>query len=412
MNQVFEHLLSTPEMLDVLNAQDFVAAMLQFEAALSTAQADVGLIPASAAQTIRSCCRVEAFDVPQLLADSSQAGSVAIPLIKALKDAVGRMDPAAVPFTHFASTSQDVMDTAMALVTQRAMGLIERDTQHAVAALHALAERHAADPVLARTLMQPASVTSFGLKCIGWAAPLVRSLQRLQGPQGAGARALSVQIGGAVGTNAAMKALGPNVVKQVAAELGLRAAPAVWHTQRDEWVALGCELGLLVGSVGKMAKDLSLMGQFEVAEVAEPTEPGRGGSSAMPHKHNPVACMVALAASVRVPQRVAALLAAMPQEHERALGLWQAELAEWPGLLMAVHGAVHAMAHMLPGLQVNGLRMRANIEAVRAAVPPDVADAWFNPALAEHAAQQTHTQLAHQHAALAAAHRPGKARHE
>lgn len=399
MSQVFESFLSTPEMLDVLNERDFVAAMLQFESALSTAQAQVGLIPESAAQAVRSFCHVDQFDVPQLLADSGRAGSVAIPLIKALKDAVGRVDASAVPHTHFASTSQDVIDTALALVTQRALSLIERDTQRAVAALHALAARHAADPVLARTLMQPASVTSFGLKCIGWSAPLVRSLQRLKVAR---AHALAVQLGGAVGTGAQMKVLGPEVVTRVAAALGLRAAPAVWHTQRDEWVALGCELGLLVGSLGKIAKDLSLMGQFEVAEVAEPTEVGRGGSSAMPHKRNPVACMVTLAASVRAPQRVAALLAAMPQEHERALGPWQAELAEWPGLLMAAHGAVHAMAQMLPGLQVDVPRMRANIDAVRAVLPLDAADEWFNPALAEHAAQLTHTQLASQQSALAA----------
>ena len=399
MSQVFESFLSTPDMLNVLNERDFVAAMLQFESALSTAQAQVGLIPESAAQTIRGCCNVAKFDVPQLLADSGRAGSVAIPLIKALKDAVGCLDASAVPFTHFASTSQDVIDTALALVTQQALDLIERDTQRTVAALHTLAARHAADPVLARTLMQPASVTSFGLKCIGWAAPLVRSLQRLKVAR---TQALAVQLGGAVGTGAQMKGLGPDVVTRVATALGLRAAPTVWHTQRDEWVALGCELGVLVGSLGKIAKDLSLMGQFEVAEVAEPTEVGRGGSSAMPHKRNPVACMVTLAASVRAPQRVAALLAAMPQEHERALGPWQAELAEWPGLLMSAHGAVRAMAKMLPGLQVDVPRMRANIDAVRAVLPADAADEWFNPALAVHAAQLVHTQLASQQSALAA----------
>ena len=128
----------------------------------------------------------------------------------------------------------------------------------------------------------------------------------------------------------------------------------------------------------------------------------------MPHKRNPVACMVTLAASVRAPQRVAALLAAMPQEHERALGPWQAELAEWPGLLLAAHGAVHAMAQMLPGLQVDTLRMRANLDAVRAVLPPDAADEWFDPALAQHAAQLTHTQLARQQTALASLHSPSK----
>ena len=139
----------------------------------------------------------------------------------------------------------------------------------------------------------------------------------------------------------------------------------------------------MVGSLGKIAKDIALMGQYEVGEVAEPSEPGRGGSSAMPHKRNPVASMVALAAAQRAPQRVAALLAAMPQEHERALGAWQAELAEWPQLLMSAHGSVRALAGALPGLQVDAARMRANIDRLRAELPREAADEWFDPALAE-----------------------------
>jgi 3-carboxy-cis,cis-muconate cycloisomerase len=142
-----------------------------------------------------------------------------------------------------------------------------------------------------------------------------------------------------------------------------------------------------------MAKDISLMGQFEVNEVAEPSEAGRGGSSAMAHKRNPVACMVALAAAQRAPQRVAALLATMPQEHERALGHWQAELAEWPGLLMSAHGSVRAMAQALPGLQVDTSRMLANLQTLRAELPAAAADEWFSPSLARHAAGLTRTQL-------------------
>jgi 3-carboxy-cis,cis-muconate cycloisomerase len=202
-----------------------------------------------------------------------------------------------------------------------------------------------------------------------------------------------VQLGGAVGTLAQMKAHGPAVIALMAADLQLKTPMATWHTQRDEWVALGCELGLLVGSLGKIARDISLMGQFEVNEVSEPTESGRGGSSAMPHKRNPVACMVALVAAQRAPQRVAALLAAMPQEHERALSHWQTELAEWPGLLLSVHGSARAMAEALPNLQVDTNRMRANLEALRAVLPTEAADEWFNPALALHAADVTRTQL-------------------
>ncbi len=387
---IFEGFLSTPDILEAFSESHFLAAMLRFEASLARAQATTGLIPESAAQSIIGTCKVELFDVSKIVRESGRAGTLAIPLMKSLKETVGLFNPDAVRFVHFGSTSQDVIDTALALVTRDALAMVQADVQIAIDALLALAERHAADPILARTLLQPASVTSFGLKCAGWVAPLIRSQQRLQV---AAANALCVQLGGAVGTLAQMKAQGPVVIALMAADLQLKAPLATWHTQRDEWVALGCELGLLVGSLGKIARDISLMGQFEVNEVSEPVEPGRGGSSAMPHKRNPVACMVALVAAQRAPQRVAALLAAMPQEHERALSHWQTELAEWPALLMSAHGSARAMAQALPGLQVDTARMLANLQALRAVLPADAADEWFSPALALHAADVTRSQL-------------------
>ncbi|MES2191384.1 MAG: lyase family protein [Pseudomonadota bacterium] len=411
MSSIFEGFLSTPEVLELFTERKIVEAMLRFEASLARAQASVGLIPEAAAQSIIGTCKVELFDVTKIVRESVRAGSVAIPLVKSLTETVGLFNKDAARFVHFGTTSQDVLDTAMALVTRDALDLIEADVQKTVAALLVLTDRHAADAVLARTFMQPASVTSFGLKCAGWAAPLVRSLQRLQL---AAANALSVQLGGAVGTLAQMKKgnkqLGPEVMALMAADLKLRQAPFSWHTQRDEWVALGCEMALLAGSLGKVAKDISLMVQFEAGELAEPLEPGRGGASVMPHKRNPVSCMVALAAAQRVPQRVAALLAAMPQEHERALGNLQAELAEWPGLLMSVHGSARAMSQALAGLQVDTQRMQANINAVRSELPAEVADEWFNPRLAQHAATLARSQLVLLTQAMAAIHKSGKAR--
>lgn len=379
---IFEAFLSTPEALDAFSDHHFVDAMLRFEAALARSQAQLGLIPESAAHSIVGSCKVELFDVAKILRDSGRAGSVAIPLVKSLKEAVGVFNADAVQYVHFGSTSQDVIDTAMALVTRDAVQLIDADLGKATDALLQLATQHAQTPVLARTLMQPASVTSFGLKCANWAAPLVRARTRIAI---AAKNALQLQLGGAVGTLAQMKEHGPAVRARVAQALGLQDAGTAWHTQRDEWVALGCELGIAVGSLGKIATDIALMGQYEVGELAEPSEPGRGGSSAMPHKRNPVASMVALAASQRAPQRVAALLATMPQQHERALGAWQAELAEWPQLLVTTHGSVRAMAGALPGLQVDAARMRANIDTLRAQLPREAADEWFDPALAESA---------------------------
>lgn len=384
MMGIFEGFLSTSEAQEAFGDRRFVEAMLRFEAALARAQASVGLIPESSATSIIGTCKVELFDVAKVVRESARAGSAAIPLIRTLKDTVGLFNPEAVAHVHFGSTSQDVIDTAMALMTREALQLIERDLKLAVQALLALAERHAATPMLARTLMQPASVTSLGLRCADWAAPLLRSRQRLRERA---RQALQLQLGGSVGTLAEMRGRGPEVAALMAAELGLAVPVAAWHTQRDEWVALGCELGILSGSLGKIAKDMALLGQHEVGELMEPQEPGRGGSSSMPHKRNPVAAMVALAAAQRAPQRVAALLAAMPQEHERALGLWQAELAEWPQLLMSAHGSARALAKALPGLRVDAERMRANIDSVRASVTPETAQAWFALELAEQAGQ-------------------------
>jgi len=381
---IFEGFLSTSETLGAFSDRAFVDAMLRFEAALARAQAAEGLIPESAAHSIVGSCKVELFDVAKIVRESGRAGSVAIPLVKALREAVGLFNAEAAPFVHFGSTSQDVIDSAMALVTCEAVALIETDLAKAADALLRLATKHAETPMLARTLMQPASVTSFGFKCAGWAAPLVRSRVRLRD---AARHALQLQLGGAVGTLAQMKGQGAAVRQRMARELGLGDPGATWHTQRDEWVALGCELGLITGSLGKIAVDIALLGQYEVGEVTEPSEPGRGGSSAMPHKRNPVASMVAIAAAHRAPQRVAALLGAMPQQHERALGAWQAELAEWPQLLMSAHGSVRAMAGALPGLQVDAVRMRANIDRLRAELPRDAADEWFDTALALNAGQ-------------------------
>ena len=391
MSSIFEGFLSTPEVLQAFGDRSFVDAMLRFEASLARAQAAVGLIPEAAAQSIIGTCKVDLFDVAKIVRESPRSGSLAIPLVASLKETVGLFNPAAVAHVHRGCTSQDAIDTAMALVTRDALDLILADVGKSVQALLALTTRYAHTPMLARTLTQPASVTSFGFKCVGWAAPLVRSLARLRT---AAPNALKLQLGGVVGTLSGMNGKGEQITTLMAQDLGLGRPVASWHTQRDEWVALGCELGLLAGSLGKIARDLVLMGQFEVGEVAEPSEPGRGGPASMPYKHNPVACMVAIAAAQRAPQRVAALLAAMPQEHERALGAWQAELAEWPALVMSAHGSARAMAGALPNLKVDAQRMRANLDAMRASLPKGTADEWFDPGLAQHAGELALAQLA------------------
>lgn len=390
MSNVFEGFLSTPAVLEAFGDRNFVAAMLRFEAALANAQAAAGVIPESAAQSIVDTCKVDLFDASKIVRESSRAGSLSVPLVKSLKETVGLFNRDAVAYVHFGSVSQDVIDTAMALITRDVLMPIETDLRTCIDAIFSLAQKHIETPMLARTLMQPASVTSFGLKCVNWAAPLVRSLKRLQSIK---VGALKVQLGGGIGTLARMGDKGPQITAHMAQALGLGVPRAPWHTQRDEWIALACELGLMAGSLGKIAKDISLLGQFEVAEVWERHEPGRGASSDMPHKNNPVASMAALAAAQRVPLRLAALLAAMPQEHERALGGWQAELAEWSQLLMSAHASSNAMASALPYLVVDTQSMLAHIEEAARSVDKDSAKTWFDPALAQGAGQMARSYL-------------------
>lgn len=358
---VFEGFLSTPEMLAVFDEAAIVQAMLDFEAALARAEAAEGVIPAAAAEAIAGVCRADRFDLPAIVAASGRAGSLAIPLVKSLTEAVARADAQAAGFVHWGSTSQDAIDTAMVLAMRRGLDLVERDLRALTDGLLGLARQHGDAPMLARTLMQPAQVVSLGFKLVEWIAPLARSRDRLSRARDA---ALQLQLGGAVGTLAVLGDKGPAVARRVADALGLRCPGASWHTQRDELASLACELGVLAGTLGKIGKDIALLSQAEVGELSEPSAEGRGVSSAMPHKRNPVAAMLAIAGASRAAHRVAAILGAMPQEHERGLGNWQAELAETAGLFLCVHGALKPLAEVAGSLHVDRDRMLRNIESL------------------------------------------------
>jgi 3-carboxy-cis,cis-muconate cycloisomerase len=391
---LFDTLLSTPGMIAAFDDAALVQAMLDFEAALAAAQADEGLLPRTAAQAIAAACQADRFDIPALVAAGRRSGTLAVPLVKELTRLVAQADAEGAAVVHWGSTSQDVQDSAMVLVTRAALRLLDDDLATLCAHLLALGEAHLATPVLARTLLQPAQVTGFGFKVAGWLAPLVRARARLRA---AAADALQLQLGGAVGTLAVMGEHGPAVAQRMARALGLRTPSAAWHTQRDEWVRLGLEVALLTGSLGKIATDLALMAQGEVGELAEPSGGGRGGSSAMPHKRNPVSALIALAAATRTPQHAATLLAAMGQQHERGLGNWQAELAEWPTLFLSGHGALRALNEACAGLTVDTARMRANIDALQGLVAAEALSIWLAGAIgrpAAHAAVETMTRTA------------------
>jgi 3-carboxy-cis,cis-muconate cycloisomerase len=373
---LFARTLASEAMLDVFSDRALVAAMLAFEAALADAEAAEGIVPKDAAAAIVAATRAD-IDVDALVAAARSAGSIAIPLVKTLTAAVAARDPAAAAYVHWGGTSQDVIDTAMVVVTGRALDLVAPDLDRLVDALVALARSHRATPVLARTLLQPAQVVSFGFKVVAWVAPLVRARDRIARARDA---ALKLQLGGAVGTLGALGDKGDAVARRVAERLGIRAADP-WHVQRDDWVALGCEVAILCGSLAKIGTDVALLAQGEVGEVAEPAGEGRGGSSAMPQKRNPVAALAAIAAGVRAPQHAAALLASMRQAHERGLGDWQAELAEWPTLFLSASGALVAIADAIAGLEVDAARMRANVARQRGTVFAEAAAALIAPAL-------------------------------
>jgi 3-carboxy-cis,cis-muconate cycloisomerase len=373
---LFARTLASEAMLDVFSDRALVAAMLAFEAALADAEAAEGIVPKDAAAAIVAATRAE-VDVDQLVAAARTAGSIAIPLVKTLTAAVAAREPAAAAYVHWGSTSQDVIDTAMVVVTGRALDLIARDLDRLVDALVALVRTQRSTPILARTLLQPAQVVSLGFKAVAWVAPLLRARERIACARDA---ALKLQLGGAVGTLGALGDKRDAVVQRVADRLGVRAADP-WHVQRDDWVALGCEVAILCGSLAKIGTDVALLAQGEVGEVAEPAGEGRGGSSAMPQKRNPVAALAAIAAGVRAPQHAAMLLAAMRQAHERGLGDWQAELAEWPALFLSAHGALVALADATAGLEVDEARMRANVARQRGTVFAEAAAALIAPTL-------------------------------
>ncbi len=340
-------------------------AMLDFESALARAQAQEEVIPPSAAQAIVAACDSLQLDAAALTEGGRRSGAMAVPLVAALTQALqsaGQAD--AVRHLHYGATTQDVVDTAQALMTRHALGELLAQVQASVQWLRDEAARHARTPMLARTLLQPAQVTSWGLKCAQWAAPLARSHAQLRQ---LAQRALALQLGGAVGNLSTLGEAGERVAARMAAQLGLRCAVGNWHTQRDEWMRLGLEVAVLAGSLSKIAGDLVLMSQAEVAEVVA-GDAQSGGSSAMPHKRNPVACMQAVAACAQVPHLAATLLSTMAQAHERGMGQWQAEVAVWPQLWVQAFAAASAVNSALSGLRADPQRMARNIDELQGVV--------------------------------------------
>lgn len=333
--------------------------MLDFEAALARAEAAVSVIPASAVTAIEAACKADQFDLAALAEAATRSGNLAIPLVKTLTAKVAKADAEAARYVHWGATSQDVIDSATMLGLRDAIDALLADLDRAIAGFAALAIKHRNTAVVARTWLQHALPMPFGLKLAEYASALHRSRLRLKRLRAEG---LALQFGGAAGTLAALGDKGLVVAEQLARELQLPLPEAPWHTHRDRIAEVASVLAILSGSCGKIARDVSLMMQTDVGEAFEPSGEGRGGSSTMPHKRNPVASASALGAATMAPNLAATIFAAQIQDHERSAGPWHAEWPTLPTLLLVTSGALAAIVDIAEGLEVDAERMRLNLD--------------------------------------------------
>lgn len=363
--RLIESLATTEALAELFSDKPVLQALLDFEVALARAQARLGIVPQTAVAAIAAAAQADAFDFPTLSRAMLRSGTPAIPVVKALTERVRSQNVAAAGFVHWGATSQDVADTALVLLLKRAKPILLSDLERLEGGLRRLAVQHGKTVMLGRTLLQPAPPVTLGLKAAGWLGAIRRGHQSLEASF---ARALVVQFGGASGTLASLGEQGAAVGRELALELGLAFPDAPWHTQRDRLAALVCACGVTTGSLGKMARDLSLLMQGEVGEASEPGGDGRGGSSTMPNKRNPIGCALTLAAAERVPGLVATFLSAMVQEHERGVGGWQAEWPTVAAVIQATGLAAASMAEVAEGLGVDPARMRSNIAATHGGI--------------------------------------------
>jgi 3-carboxy-cis,cis-muconate cycloisomerase len=339
-----------------LHASDdaWLQAMLDVEAALARACALEGQIPAGAATAIASACESDAFDIAEIGAQAADSATPVVPLVDALRKLVGGEH---ARYVHWGATSQDILDTAAMLIAKRCLGPLLDDARAGADAAAVLARAHAKTPMAGRTLLQQALPTSFGLRAAGWLVGIDETLGRLAD---VGDTRLAVQMGGPVGSRP------PEIAARVAAELGLAEPTLPWQAIRVRIAELAGALGALAGILAKIARDVTLLSQNEVGELREGGGAGRGGSSAMAHKRNPVAAISVIACTTRIPGLVATLLSAMVQEHERAAGTWQSEWGTLGELLTLTGSAAAWARELLENLEVVPARMLDNLAQLAA----------------------------------------------
>jgi 3-carboxy-cis,cis-muconate cycloisomerase len=346
----------TDVMRAIMEERAFLQAMLDVEAALARAQAGLGLIPAEAAAAITAAARYEMLDIPALAAATRNTGFPVVGLVKQLSAAAGAK---AGRWTHWGTTTQDITDSAFVLQMRRAFAVFEADLDRLVEALARLAHTHRHAVMPGRTHAQQALPITFGHKVATWLDPIITMRDRLAQ---ALPRILRLQFGGAVGTIASLGDYGPDVQRELARELDL-ALPAIpWHVARDGMAEAACWLAMLAGTLAKPATDIMLLMQSEVAEAAEPSAPGRGGSSTMPQKRNPIACEYVIAQARAAQILLLQVLGAMAHEHERGAGGQQVEQLALPQIFLYAHGALAQSVFLAEGLTIDAARMRRNLE--------------------------------------------------
>jgi 3-carboxy-cis,cis-muconate cycloisomerase len=348
-------LYGSDAMRAVFDETAYFQRMLDVEAALARVQGRMGIIPAHAADAIVAAARVENLRTEELAASARNVGYPVVGLVNGLSKAAG----SAGGWTHWGATTQDIMDTATVLQVRQGLDLIDGELQAILTALAGQADTHRHTVMAGRTHLQQALPVTFGLKCAVWAMPFLSHRERLMQIR---TRVQTVEFAGAAGTLASLGEQGIAVMEALAAELGLGAPLAPWHVCRDALAETVSFLGLVCGSLAKIATDIILLAQTEVGEVAEPYVAGRGQSSTMPQKRNPIASEYILAAARMVQGLVPVMLGAMAQDHERATGPWQAEALALPQAFVLTHGALLHTRAIAEGMVVDATRMRANLD--------------------------------------------------
>lgn len=393
ISSLTEGLFSSKGMQLVFSDRNTIQRMLDVEAALARALAVEDVIPLNAVAAIISACKADLIDADTLATSVNSAGNIAIPLVKQLTAVVARTDAEAARYVHWGATSQDVIDSGRVLQLRDGIDLITTDLADLADALASLAHQHRATIMIGRTWLQHAQPTTLGLKIAGWLDAIMRHQDRLQELR---SRVCVLQFGGATGTLASLGESGLTVATAIAKDLSLALPALPWHTHRDRMGEVATTFGLLTGTLGKIARDIALHAQTEIAELAEPLAQGRGGSSTMPHKRNPVACSAVLACAMRVPAMVSTMLTAMVQEQERALGGWQAEWDTLPEIASLTSAALNQLREVMSGLAVDAARMRSNIEITQGFVMAEAVSLALAPYVGRAVAHELIEEACHQ----------------